>query len=438
MNLKIHRGTNEIGGTCIEIWTDKTRIILEIGMPLVGRDGGEFEFGKHKHKSKKELISDAILPDIPELYSNNPSRIDGILISHAHQDHYGFNRYVDPQIKYYLGKATHELIKTTCLFTRQTDYIQNFEYIEDLKKFTIGDIYITPYLVDHSAYDAHGFLIEADGKRIFYSGDFRAHGRKGKLFEHFLKNPPRNIDLLLMEGTQVGRSVQSNKTENEIEQELVELFSQTDKANLVYCSGQNIDRLVSIYRACIKTDKLFVVDVYVAYVLTLISKYSPKIPHPSKSRPIVKVIHDRKMNNYLESIGKKSVFYQFGGSLRISHDDFQKNINNAVLIIRPSMLRLLKSLLQKPCQGNFIYSMWKGYLEKTNTRKLAEFLEDYGFDYQYVHTSGHADVESLKKFVAKINPTKIVPIHTFAKETYQKIFTVPILEIDDKEETTVA
>jgi hypothetical protein len=39
MFFKIHRGTQEIGGICVEIWTDKTRILLDFGIPLVEKDG---------------------------------------------------------------------------------------------------------------------------------------------------------------------------------------------------------------------------------------------------------------------------------------------------------------------------------------------------------------------------------------------------------------
>lgn len=60
---------------------------------------------------------------------------------------------------------------------------------------------ITPYLVDHSAYDAFAIQIEADGKKLFYSGDFRGHGRKRKLLDNLVTHPPEKIDTLLMEGT---------------------------------------------------------------------------------------------------------------------------------------------------------------------------------------------------------------------------------------------
>ena len=42
MHFKIHRGTQEIGGSCVEIWTDTTRILVDFGMPLVEKDRSEF------------------------------------------------------------------------------------------------------------------------------------------------------------------------------------------------------------------------------------------------------------------------------------------------------------------------------------------------------------------------------------------------------------
>jgi ribonuclease J len=36
---------------------------------------------------------------------------------------------------------------------------------------------------------------------------------------------------------------------------------------LVWCSGQNIDRLVTVMRACIKTGRQFIIDMYTAHVL---------------------------------------------------------------------------------------------------------------------------------------------------------------------------
>ncbi len=35
MNFKIHRGTKEIGGSCVEIWTESTRIVVDFGTRVI-------------------------------------------------------------------------------------------------------------------------------------------------------------------------------------------------------------------------------------------------------------------------------------------------------------------------------------------------------------------------------------------------------------------
>ena len=77
-------------------------------------------------------------------------------------------------------------------------------FLRDLQPIAVGPFRITPLLVDHSAYDAYALLIEARGKRLLYTGDLRAHGRKASLFERLVKQPPQEIDVMLMEGTSIG------------------------------------------------------------------------------------------------------------------------------------------------------------------------------------------------------------------------------------------
>jgi hypothetical protein len=77
------------------------------------------------------------------------------------------------------------------------------EYLVARNRTEIGPFAITPHLVDHSGFDAYALEIEADGRRLFYSGDLRAHGRKSKLFESMVNNPPKKIDTMLMEKDRV-------------------------------------------------------------------------------------------------------------------------------------------------------------------------------------------------------------------------------------------
>ena len=68
MKFKIHRGTQEIGDSCVEIWTYTTRIVIDFWMPLVYPDRTKFNSREIKHKSVQDLLSEGILPDFQSFY----------------------------------------------------------------------------------------------------------------------------------------------------------------------------------------------------------------------------------------------------------------------------------------------------------------------------------------------------------------------------------
>ena len=188
MKLTIHRGSKEIGGSCVELQSEQSRILIDFGLPLVDENMEQFDSRKIKNKPREELIKNGVLPDIAGLYQNENPAFDAILLSHSHQDHYGLLSYVNPQIPVYLSEGCKELLDISCFF-EQTDYEPvNTHIVKKWKSFDVGDFKVTPYLVDHSAFDALAFLIEAEDKRLFYSGDFRGHGRKSILFQNILKH----------------------------------------------------------------------------------------------------------------------------------------------------------------------------------------------------------------------------------------------------------
>jgi len=420
LHYKIHRGSNEIGGSCVEIWTNKTRIILDIGMPLIDNNGEDFDFSKYSSLNKQGLINQKVLPNIEGLYYQNSIPIDGVIISHAHQDHFGLSSYVDECIPFYLSKATHKIIELNNLFSSQSIHLKETVYFEKNKTFHIGDISITPYLMDHSAFDSYAFHVEAYGQSIFYSGDFRGHGRKAKSFQWFTHNSPKNVDYLLLEGTNIGRDDYKPKTETEIEDEIVRLIKSDGKINLIYTSGQNIDRIVSIYRACLRSNKIYVVDVYVATILKELSAFA-KLPYPSEEYKNLKVFFPYYTSRRLSNEGNEKILYQFK-NYKITKEEIAEKRNDIVMMVRPSMQKDLARIAGLE-NGNLIFSMWDGYLEKSNSKRFIEFFMKKNFSLIKLYTSGHADIGTLKKMAEVIQPKNIVPIHTFEPEKYKSTFT---------------
>ena len=164
MKVCIHRGTHEIGGTCVEIESRGDRIVLDVGLPL---DVAE---------------SDATLPPVHGFVEPDRSLL-AVVISHPHADHYGLAHRLLPATEFLIGEAAQRILEMASQFFPSKLTFQKVRHLRDMKLIKIGSFKITPFLVDHSAYDAYSVLVEADGKRLFYSGDFRGHGRKGKLFE---------------------------------------------------------------------------------------------------------------------------------------------------------------------------------------------------------------------------------------------------------------
>jgi len=417
MKFKIHRGTREIGGSCVEIWTESTRIVVDLGMPLVNPDRTRFDSESIRDASVQELIAKG----------GNTA----LILSHAHQDHFGLMKYVHKNCKIYLGKASQALIELTNIFLNQKWGISTPVNFESGKPFSIGDIKITPYLMDHSAFDSYAFLIKAGGKSLFYSGDFRRHGRKTKAFDWFAHNVENNVDYLLLEGNTIGRTDIELRTENDLEAELVKIFKEGKGINLIFTSGQNIDRLVSIYRACKKTGKTLAIDFYIATVLTELSKFG-KIPYPSKNFPEIRVFFPYRLSQMISNQGNKNMLYRFK-EFKITKAQIDGQFNKTVMVVRPSMktdLEHIKNLKN----GTFIYSVWSGYKKEDTTQEFIRFLTGRGMIEKEIHTSGHADRKALKRMVEVLKPKNLVPIHTFEGDKYEKIFTgTKVLRIDDNE-----
>ncbi len=433
MTFTIKRGTKEIGGSCVEVATSTTRILIDFGLPLVGVSGKDFRFDGFKALDQEELIQKGILPDINGAYPGQ-NGIGAVLISHPHADHFGLLPYINSQIPVWLGEATHEIIKLNNLFLRQNIEIQHPHYFKGELPFRIGDITITPWRMDHSAFDSYAFLIEGEGRSLFYSGDFRAHGRLEGVFRRFVHIAPQSPDYLLLEGTTIGRESKKPNTEKDIEDQMAEVFKQKGKSNLVYASGQNIDRLVSIYKACNKAKKIWVVDVYVASVLKLLSKYAA-LPQPSSRFKNVRVLFGRRTSDHMTAIGREDILYALR-YYKITKEEIAQQKENIVLLVRPSMQTDLEHMPGID-GGNLIYSMWEGYLQKTDTKKFIDYLTGRKFNMYKIHTSGHADIETLKKMVDAIKPKAIVPIHTFSGSEYKKIFSVPVVELKDGEQVQI-
>ncbi len=401
MQVCIHRGAKEIGGSCVEVTSAGKRLIVDLGLPLDAKENDR-----------------KYLPDIPGFDGSDPSLL-AVIISHPHLDHFGLLSHISSKIPVITGIHARRILESVSPFLHGNWPVPAAGLdLENKIPLKIGPFKITPFLINHSGFDAYSLLVEAEGKRLFYSGDFRIHGRKAVLTEALIASPPESIDVLMMEGSTIGRLDNHGTfpSEAEIEERLVGIFKDAKGLTLVHASSQNIDRIVSIFRACKRTGKTLVVDLYAAVVLEATG--SGHIPQACWPRVALYIPQSQRVqiknNKWFDLLKKHS-------KNRIFMENLQELSSKYVLLFRPLHMRDLEraGLLS---DAGYIYSQWEGYWEQDSNFFLREWINNHKITKVSVHTSGHAGVDDLKRFAEALNPSKIVPIHTFTPEKFEGLF----------------
>lgn len=392
--LTVHRSTQEIGGNCIELTFDGHRLLLDAGEPLDCNDAVQ---NSHHIPTTLDTSRD----------------VDGLVISHPHQDHWGLLNQLPLRWPVWCGQAAGILMDMTAR-VRGERIARPFLTYRSGEKFSVGPFDITPYLTDHSAFDAHMLLIECAGKRVLYSGDFRRTGRKGVLVKRLLASPPADVDVLLLEGTALGRT-EVFRTESELERDFESLFNCTEGRVFVSWSAQNIDRTVTIYRACKRSGRTLILDVYTLDILERLSKLGYRLPRLGWKglRPVI----------------TSGLMRMYGDKARMDAPSFVErcakargaigargleSVRNAVVMLRPSLLRDYQAkgvVLDKA--DAWVFSMWSGYLKEADNVEVRRSFETAGaaiHDVRY-HTSGHASGPDLEEFARRVGPKWLVPIH---------------------------
>lgn len=378
MELKIciHRGTHQIGGIATEIHTENTRILIDMGDEL---------------SLDPDYISAPLhIPGVTDFNGD----CDAVLFTHYHGDHTGQLLQIREDIPLYAGALAKDIL----LMSAEHSYHKNESLCNRIKtmhtfnggeELIIGDIRITPWSIDHSACDSYLFLIEAEGKRILYTGDFRMHGFRGKALPKILWKIGK-VDVLITEGTTLSRPDSQPMTEWELQQKIKE-YMQQYKYVYVMCASTNLERICALSKA-VPRGKYFICDAYQNKLLNLVEQ------HWGCLSPLFRNI-------------KKTVYRE---------DKLQEMRNRGFLMaVRDN--QNFRNIIRKfdRTQSIMLYSMWDGYRTKEDST-IPDFLCLAGC-WEPLHTSGHASHNDLKTVVDIAKPDLIIPMHSDKPDMLQTI-----------------
>lgn len=393
MKITIHKGINQIGGCITEIQSGDDRIMIDLGSNLPGTDGNDFSAEEIKAKT---------------------TGVKAILYTHYHGDHLGHFANA-AACKQYIGEGALEVSKIK-FGTLQDASEKNLaegrtEAAKELDKsaemaallkmdtfrpndpFDVGNFKVTPFFCSHSAFDSYMFLVEAEGKKILHTGDFRDHGYLGKGLKQFLPAFVGQVDVLITEGTMLSRGSERVSTEAELQVEARNLLMRNDGTHQFFalCSSTDIDRLVTFHQACKTIGAWFVVDSYQKQVLDTFTKYAGK--HSGA------FVFDR-----VKVLGTEKDFFE-----EIRKTGF-------IMAIRSSQINNLKKYYKCFPDAELIYSMWSGYRNEKLKAKNQDIIDicnlfPEGLIHN-IHTSGHATPQAIRSVIEMTKPReKIIIIH---------------------------
>ena len=225
------------------------------------------------------------------------------------------------------------------------------------------------------------FVIEAEGKRVLYTGDFRMHGLRHHVLDKLVNTYIGEVDVLITEGTSLSRDADDCISEATVLDD-ISSYIQDGKYVFVMCSSTNIDRIMGIWQN-MPTDKVLICDAYQKRIL------------------------DTVINNvYYQS----SLYRRHDSPLVVDKGRYPKYYmdNGFVCLVRATENHISHIKEFPKDDVRIIYSMWTGYIEENLALKA--LLETYP---TYIcHASGHVSKDDLIKFIELVNPDVIIPVHT--------------------------
>lgn len=426
MQIKVHRGLDQIGGCITEISTETSRVFIDMGQNLPGN-------GEPTTPEEDRALVSGIL-------SQNVKAHQAVVYTHAHEDHVGLFGYVPDDIPQYIGEGgklllieKYGLIKKSLEmnlslaegFSAINENPERSQRIEEVKRkidtikekirklkefctwprtkahaspksFEVGDIRITPFFNCHSIYDSYMFLIEAEGKRIWHTGDYREHGYLGKGLMPTFRRYATDIDVLITEGTMLNRDDECIH-EHEVSRRMASVMD-AFKYVVVLASSTDIERLAAVKEAAKRANKpLYINGGYM----------------------------NRTMKIFTEREGKLSKgLFEFHPRY-VKTDDSKLPVmrkNGFVLISGVNQLAQVKEI----CRGLnandvlLIYSSWDGYYKDAAQIALNPLYKEFREAFSNVvdiHTSGHASRETIRKVIETVRAREVICIHKEADAT---------------------
>ncbi len=377
-------GLGEIGGNMMVIETEKSAIIVDVGMSFPDED---------MHGV------DILIPDFTYIRQIK-DKIEAVVITHGHEDHIGAMPYLYKELQFpiYGTSLPLEMIGSKFDEHKIKDHRKFFRPVEKRVPIKIGDFEIEWIHITHSIIDASSLAIKTEAGTIIHTGDFKIDHTPIDGFPtdlHRFAHYGEEGVLLLMSDSTNSHSPGFTKSEKTVGPTFDRLFSTAKGRVIMSTFSSNIHR--------------------VAQAIDHAMKYGRKV-----------CVIGRSMEKNLD-LAMSLGYIKFPKDQFIDAHEVNKYKDNEVLIVTTgsqgeSMSALYRMSIHehrhiKIKPGDQIILSAKAIPgNEASVSQIINHLLKAGAqvayqDFSEIHVSGHAAQEEQKLMLRLVKPKFFMPIH---------------------------
>ncbi|WP_214849516.1 ribonuclease J [Exiguobacterium sp. s193] len=375
-------GAGEIGKNMYVVELDEDIFVIDAGLMFPGDE---------------MLGIDKVIPDISYL-KENKERIQGIFITHGHEDHIGALSYVlrDLKVPVYGTRLTLGLIE---IKLKEAGLLKKADLrpIDAKTKLTVAGHFITFFRVNHSIPDAVGVCIQTSQGAIVHTGDFKfdytpVDGKQAD-FGKIAAIGQRGVLCLLSDSTNAERPGMSG-SESTVGSELNDVIYEAPGRVIVASFASNVHRLQQVFAAAEANNRKVAV---VGRSMVNIVEVAQRLNYLRfKQKTLIELSEINRLDDnqvvILTTGSQGEPMAALTRMARNAHKQVNIRLNDTVVVAA------------SPIPGN-----------EKSVSKTIDLLFRAGANVIYnqrkVHVSGHGHAEDLKLMLNLIKPKFFIPIH---------------------------